>query len=68
MNIGIDIDDTITDTYDMLIPLIAMHYDINLNKGNLNITVEKENTEDYSHNNSFSFDCRYRIFRKCIFW
>ena len=32
MNIGIDIDDTITDTYDMLIPLIAMHYDINLNK------------------------------------
>ena len=32
MNIGIDIDDTITNTYETLIPMIAIKYGMNLNK------------------------------------
>jgi len=32
LNIGIDIDDTITDTYYNLLPIIAIKYNINLNK------------------------------------
>lgn len=32
MNIGIDIDDTITDTYETLLPMIAIKYGMDLNK------------------------------------
>ena len=32
MNIGIDIDDTITDTYETLIPMVAISYGINIDK------------------------------------
>ena len=32
MNIGIDIDDTITNTYETLIPMVAVSYGINMDK------------------------------------
>ena len=32
MNIGIDIDDTITNTYETLIPMVAIKYDMNIEK------------------------------------
>lgn len=32
MNIGIDIDDTITNTYETFLPLVALEYGLNLNK------------------------------------
>lgn len=31
MNIGVDIDDTITDTFDYLIPYIAEYFNTNIN-------------------------------------
>lgn len=39
MNIGIDIDDTITETYSVLIPMIALKYGMDLNK----LLVQKPN-------------------------
>ena len=32
MNIGIDIDDTITNTYSVLLPMIAIKYGMDINK------------------------------------
>ena len=32
MNIGIDIDDTITETYQTLLPMVAMKYGMNVTK------------------------------------
>jgi len=52
MRIGIDIDDTITDTYEMLLPMIAVRYGVSLSKLYEEIpTYKKLDTmfPDYTH-------------------